>query len=89
MDVLKYSKIPHLYSKLRSQNVTVDVLWRLNDEMLCDCKLNKVENLQYQEAKVAHSNANEGKEVKILKDFSEALRIENLAIVYGFMLFYI
>ena len=69
MDVLKYSKIPHLYSKLRSQNVTVDVLWRLNDEMLSDCRLNKVENLQYQEAKEAHSNANEGKATQNINYF--------------------
>lgn len=53
-EVLIASNIPHLHFKLRDKNVTKDVLWELDDEMLDDCKLNNVEKLQYKKAKEAH-----------------------------------
>ena len=61
LDTLKWWKMEHLYPKLKSQKVTIGVLWELDDDMLKDCKLNRVEKLQYSKAKEEHLNANKGK----------------------------
>ena len=60
LEALKWSKITHLHGKFRSQNVTLNVLWELDDEMLEDCKLNRVEKLQYRKAKESYSDDNKG-----------------------------
>ena len=60
LDTLKWWKMEHLYRKFRSQNVTIGVLWELDDDMLKDCKLNRVEKLQYNKAKEGHLNASKG-----------------------------
>ena len=45
---------------MRTQSVTLDVLWQLDDQMLDDCKFNRVEKLQYEKAKEMNSIANKG-----------------------------
>ena len=66
LDTLKWWQIKHLYHKFRSQNVTLGVLWELDEDMLKDCKLNRVEKLQYKKAKEGHLNADKGKFTRII-----------------------
>ena len=49
--VLKSYEISHLFDKFCEANITHDVIWDLDDDMLDEAKLTKIEKLQYQKAK--------------------------------------
>ena len=51
LDVLTDSKIPQLYPKMVAANISADILWNLNDQLLQDCGMSGVEKLRYERAK--------------------------------------
>ena len=42
--------IDDLYGKFHEAGVTYNIIWDLDDDMLEDCKLTKIEKLRYQKA---------------------------------------
>ena len=47
---LKMWEIDDLYGKFNEAGVTDNIIWDLDDEMLEDCKLTRIEKLRYQKA---------------------------------------
>ena len=45
---------------MRNNGVTVDILWKLDDDMMNECNCNPIETLAYKEAKNAYLNAHQG-----------------------------
>ena len=50
MDELKTLKLDILYEKFHGAGITSDIIWDLDDDILKDCELTKIEKLRYQKA---------------------------------------
>ena len=52
LNELKASKLDLLYEKFHSAGITSDIIWELDDDILYECGLTKIENLRYKKAAV-------------------------------------
>ena len=50
MDKLREFKLEVLYEKFHQAGVTPDIIWVLDDDILRDCQLTKIEKLRYKTA---------------------------------------
>lgn len=50
MDELKTLKLDILYEKFHGAGITSDIVWDLDEDILKECDLTKVEKLRYQKA---------------------------------------
>jgi len=59
LELMKANNIGNLYEKFNKPEITTDIIWKLDDEMLKDdLKLTRIEILQYQTAKSKHNESN-------------------------------
>ena len=50
LEELKVFKLEILYEKFHGAGITSDIIWELDDDILNDCELTKIEKLRYQKA---------------------------------------
>ena len=50
MDDLRASKLENLYEKFLGVGITSDIIWYLDEDILNECDLTKIEKLRYQKA---------------------------------------
>ena len=73
LGALKVFKLEILYEKFHGAGITSDIIWDLDDDILKDCELTKIEKLRYQKAAAKFKEQNSNNE-NLLKLYINAAK---------------